>query len=330
MRMSDSGITLVSVLFALTVSLLLTAALFFSYFVDALAASNASAGDDALYVAEAGVQRLWSILEPAPDFMRELSWPSGEPPFGAVVPFPAPPRTYRVRVAPRSDGALAVTSEGTSHRGTRRQIEAVFVREDRFRPPAALMIGAGANLGEAAGAVQVSAAEAERATPQVGAEGRREAESALAALPEDTDVVVVGSTGLADAAARLLGAGGIPLEGEQSGGEWGSSGSPALVRLGGSAEFSGPAHVTGIVVVDGLLRVDGRLEIDGLLLAPEGIDVSGDLVVRGAAWLAGDLRVFSSANLSVAYSPAALDAAAAVGGGVLPRAPLLGAWREIW
>lgn len=328
--MSERGITLVSVLFALTVSLLLTAALFFSYFVDALATSNGSAGDDALYVAEAGVQHLWSVLEPAPDFSRELSWPSGEPPFGAVVAFPAPPRTYRVRVAPLPDGGLAVTSEGTSHRGARRRIEAVFVREDRFRTPAALMIAEGATLAAAAGTVDASVAEAERERPAVGAEGTAEADAARAALGDGTDVAVVGPTGLRDAAARLLAAAGVSLEGLQSGGEWGSEESPAIVRLGSSPDFTGTAHLTGIVIADGLLQVHGRLEIDGLLLAPEGTDVSGDLVVHGAAWAGGDLRIFSSATLSVAYSTSALDLAELAGGEALPRAPLLGAWREIW
>ena len=47
------------------------------------AASNVSAGDDAFYVAEAGIQHLWSLLEPATDFARELAWPDGAPPFGS-------------------------------------------------------------------------------------------------------------------------------------------------------------------------------------------------------------------------------------------------------
>jgi hypothetical protein len=330
MPLTERGITLLSVLFALAASLMLTAALFFSFFVDALAVSNGSAGDDALYVAEAGIQHLWSLLEPAPDFARELSWTSGEPPFGAVVGFPEPPRTYRVRVAPLPDGSLAATSEGTSHRGTRRRVEAVFLREARFRPPAALTIAAAGILNDSTGTLDVSTAEAERNTPALGAEGRREADSVSAARGDGTQVAVVGPTGLGDAAQRLLGAAGVSLDGPQAGGEWGSEESPALVRLGGLSDLSGVVRLTGIAIADGPLEIHGRLEIDGLLLAPQGTEVSGDLIVHGAAWLGGEVDILSSATLSVAYSPTALDVAALVGGETLPRAPILGAWREVW
>src|SRR5690349_2159757 len=98
MRMKRHGIALVSVLFMLVAILTLTATLFFSLFLDALASSNVSAGDDALFVAEAGLQHLWATLDPGPDFARELAWPNGEPPFGSLVGFPEAPRTYRVTV----------------------------------------------------------------------------------------------------------------------------------------------------------------------------------------------------------------------------------------
>jgi hypothetical protein len=330
MPMSQRGLTLLSVLFAVAASLMLTATLFFSFFVDALAASNGSAGNDALYVAEAGIQHLWSLLEPAPDFARELSWPSGEPPFGAVVGFPEPPRTYRVRVAPLSGGGLTATSQGTSHRGTRRRIEAVFFREARFRPLAALTIAVGGSLNDPTAALSVSTAEAEPETLALGAEGRNEAESASAARGDGSPIAVVGPTGLAEAAQRLLGVAGVSLLGQQPGGEWGSLEAPALVRLGGFADVSGAVSITGIAIVEGPLRVEGRLEIDGLLLAPQGAEVSGDLIVHGAAWLGGEIRILPSAAFSVAYSPDALDVAARAGGEALPRAAILGAWREVW
>src|SRR5438093_1296328 len=114
------GIALVSVLFILVALLALTATLFLSLFLDVHAASNVSAGDDALYVAEAGIQHLWSLIQPATDFSRELAWPDGTPPFGSPTGFPEPPRTYRVHVDALSGGRLRVRSEGTSHRGARR------------------------------------------------------------------------------------------------------------------------------------------------------------------------------------------------------------------
>ena len=157
MRMN--GIALVSVLFMLVGVLALTATLFFSSFIDARAASNVSAGDDALYGAEAGIQHVWALLDPAPDFSRALAWPDGEPPFGSPVGFPEPPRTYRVRVSALPDGSLRAVSEGTSHRGTRRKVEAIFFREVAFRPPAALTIARDTQLGEVAGALDVTVAD---------------------------------------------------------------------------------------------------------------------------------------------------------------------------
>ena len=72
--------TLVSVLFMLVGVLTLTAILFFSVFVDLQTSSNVAAGDDALYIAEAGIHHLWS----------------GEP-YGFL--FPIVPRELRTRAS---------------------------------------------------------------------------------------------------------------------------------------------------------------------------------------------------------------------------------------
>ncbi|MGH7856629.1 MAG: hypothetical protein ACREQY_04805, partial [Candidatus Binatia bacterium] len=93
--MNDRGIALPSVIFTLLAVLIGSATLFFTIFVDVHSSSNAAAATDALYVAEAGVHHLWSALGRAPDFSEALGWPAGEPPFGEVVWFPRPPRTYR-------------------------------------------------------------------------------------------------------------------------------------------------------------------------------------------------------------------------------------------
>lgn len=329
MFVKQSGITLLAVLFVLTAALILTATVFFSFWVDALSASNGSAGDDALYTAEAGIHHLWSVLEPAPDFARELAWPDGEPPFGAVVGFPAPPHTYRVRVSPLSGGRLSVKSEGTSHRGTRRKVEAVFARESGFRPPAALTIAAGTVPSDLSGALDVSASEAERDTPALAVEDRRDADALLAARHQAIDVAVVGPSGLETVTTPLGASADVPLAGMQDGGTWGSAASPALVRLD-AVDLSGTAQATGVVIANGPLRVLGHLEVDGLLLAPSGIAVEGTLVIRGAAFFGGDLRLAASGSLSVDYSPASLDLAESAGHGLLPKAPLLGAWREVW
>src|SRR5580765_8556423 len=104
--MRNDGITLVSVLLILVGVFALTATLFLSTFLDARAVSNIAAGEGALYGAEAGIQHVWALLDPAPDFARALSWPAGEPPFGSPVAFPEPPRIYRVVVSALPDGSL--------------------------------------------------------------------------------------------------------------------------------------------------------------------------------------------------------------------------------
>ena len=326
---AEKGMALIATLFMLVAVFVLTATLFFSTFVDAQVSSNVSAGSDALYTAEAGIHHLWSILDPAPDFSRELGWPAGEPPFGSPVGFPGPPRTYRVRVAPLPDGSLRATSEGTSHRGTRRKVEAIFFRELRFRAPAALTLAPATSLGDLSGTLEASG-EPGADVPAVGAETRAEAEAFRDARRGDTEVAVVGASGLDRAIAPLRDAARVTLDGPQASGTYGSSTEPALVRLTGQAEISGTVMVTGIVVCDAPLRVRGRLQVDGLLLAPQGIDVEGELVVSGALWLAGDLRLAAAGRLVAAYSEASLDPSNTAGGAALPKPALLGAWREVW
>jgi hypothetical protein len=327
---AEQGMALVATLFMLVALFLLTATLFFSSFVDAQASSNVSAGSDALYTAEAGIHHLWSILDPAPDFSRELAWPAGEPPFGSPVGFPGPPRTYRVRVAPLPDGSLRATSEGTSHRGTRRKVEAIFLRQLRFRAPAALTVAAGTSLSDVSGTLEASAGDAGADVAAVGAESRAMAEALRSALRGASDVAMVGSSGLDRATAPLRDAAQTTLDGPQADGTYGSSAEPALVRLSGQAEITGTVVVQGILVCDAPLRVRGRLEVDGLLLAPQGVDVEGELVVNGAAWLAGDLRLAAAGRILASYSDASLDQAGDVGGAALPKRALLGAWREVW
>ena len=324
------GMTLISVLFMLVALFILTATSFFSAFVDAQASSNVSAGSDALYAAEAGVHHLWSILDPAPDFSRELAWPAGEPPFGSPVGFPGPPRTYRVRVGPLPDGSLRATSEGTSHRGTRRKVEAIFFRELRFRAPAAMTLAAETSLGDLSGSLEASVGDTQGDVPAVGAETREEAEALRTALRGGTDVAVVGSSGLDRAAAPLRDAARVTLDGPQADGTYGSAAEPTVVRMTGQAEISGTVMVTGILLCDAPLRIRGRLEVDGLLLAPQGVDVEGELVVSGAVWLAGDLRLAAAGRIVAGYSDASLDGAGDAGGAALPRKAILGAWREVW
>lgn len=330
MRVSRNGIALVSVLFMLVGLLALTATLFLSLFLDAQAASNVSAGDDALFVAEAGIQHLWSLLEPASDFARELAWPAGAPPFGSPVGFPESPRTYRVRVDGLADGSLRASSEGTSHRGARRKVEAVFVREPRFRPPAAVTIAATTSPTDISGALNVSADETGGELPAYGAESREAAAAFRRARGDATEVAIVGSSGLPDAIDHLREIADVAPDGTQEGGTFGSTGEPVVVRFTGQAEISGTVVVSGIVLADAPLRVRGRLEVDGLLLAPQGIDVEGELVIGGAAWVSGEVRVPAAGRLVVRYAGSALDRSAVAGRGALPRAAILGAWREVW
>jgi hypothetical protein len=323
------GIALVSILFILVSLPILTATLFLTSFLDSQAISNVSAGDDALYVAEAGIQHLWSLLEPATDFARELAWPDGIPPFGSPTGFPKPPRTYRVRVDGLADGRLRARSEGTSHRGARRVVEAIFLRELQFRPPAVLTIAAAAPPSDLSGALDVSA-EPGGEVPAYGAETREAAEAFRSARTNAPEVAIVGSSGMWDAIDRLREIARVTLDGPQVSGSFGSAVEPVVVRFTGSADVSGTVTVTGIVLADAPLRVHGRLEIDGLLVAPLGIDVEGETVIRGAAWLAGDARITATAALRMHYSEEALDQSAQAAPGVLPRAAILGAWREVW
>ena len=325
---STRGLALVAVLFLLVAVFVLTAMLFFSTFVDAQASSNVSAGNDALYAAEAGIQHLWSVLDPAPDFARESAWPAGEPPFGALVGFPAPPRTYRVRVRGLPDGRLRATSEGTSHRGARRRVEARFLREPSFRPTAALTVAMATALSDLSGTLEASVAD-DADIPPLAAEDRSEAQRLRDALGA-TGVAAVGDSGLGRAAARLGDAASVTLAGEQANGAYGSASDATVVRLTGQPVIVGDVTVTGIVVCEGVLRVDGRLQVDGLVVAPQGIDIRGQLAVNGALWVATELRVAAPGRVAAAYSADALDGAAAAAGPILPKRAILGAWREVW
>jgi hypothetical protein len=327
--MRSNGIALVSVLVMLVGVFTLTITLFFSAFIDARAVSNVSAGKDALYGAEAGIQHVWALLDPAPDFSRALAWPGGEPPFGSPVGFPQPPRTYRVTVSALPDGSLRAVSEGTSHRGTRRRVEARFFREVAFRPLAALTIAPGARLTEVSGTLDLEVGDSDPKPAPLGAETRTDA-AALRVARSGELVVTVGATGLADAADHLRDSAKVVLDGAQSTGAYGTPEDPTMVRFAGQADVDGDVTVAGILLADAPLRIRGRLEVEGLLLAPQGLDVEGQLVVRGAAWVAGALRVPGGAAIRIAYEAAALDVAATVGGTVLPRNAVLGAWREIW
>jgi len=327
--MRNDGLALLSVLLILVGVFALTTTLFLSTFLDARAVSNIAAGDDALYGAEAGIQHVWALLDPAPDFSRALSWPGGEPPFGSPVAFAEPPHTYRVLVSALPDGSLRAVSEGTSYRGARRKVEAIFFRELALRPPAALTIARGTHLAEVGGALDLVVEDSDRDRVPLGAEVRDDA-MALRSARGGEMVATVGPSGLGEAAERLRDSAGIVLDGPQTTGAYGSSESPASVRFMGQTDVEGVVSVTGILLADAPLRVRGRLEIEGVLLAPQGLDVEGEVIVRGAAWVAGELRIASAAAVRVVYQTTGLDEASRVGGAVLPRNAVLGAWREVW
>jgi hypothetical protein len=204
----------------------------------------------------------------------------------------------------------------------------MFFREVAFRPLAGLTIAPGTRLTEVSGALDVAVGDTDPEPAPLGAETRADA-AALRAAHGGELVATVGASGLADAADRLRDSANVVLDGVQSTGAYGSPEDPTIVRLAGH-DVDGVLTVGGILLADAPLRVRGRIEVEGLLLAPQGLDVEGELVVRGAAWVAGALRVASGAAVRVAYEVAALDVAGAVGGAVLPRNAVLGAWREIW
>lgn len=327
------GIALASVLFCLAGLLVVSTTLFFTIFLDGRSTTNVALGQDALYIAEAGIHHLWSTLMPAPDFAEALGWPAGEPPFGSPVWFPAPPRTYRVRVTAGEDRSLVAVSEGTSGHGTRTRVEAMFRRESRFRPSGVVVLTDAVAAGPIVGAIGVSTADrdgTDRPLAAIAAESRDSAERMQQAAGADARVIVAGPSGLAEAAARLRAAPDRTLADGSAGGPWGTSDTPEVTWLTGPTEIAGEVFAAGIVVADGRLRIRGRLEVEGLLLAAGGVDIEGELVVHGALQVAESLAISDTGTLSAEYSSRALARADALRPDVLPRAAVLGAWRELW
>ncbi len=325
------GAALLAVLFSLIALLTLTGTLFLSAFLDREATSNFAAADDALFVAEAGIQHVWSILSPAPDFAAELSWPDGRPPFASPAAFPEPPRTYRVRVEPAGDGGLRVLSEGTSHRGTRQKVEATFRRAPRFRPGAVLTITETMPDPSLTGDLAIATLDrdgAAKAPSRVGAESRAAAEAW--ARGGGGDIAVLVPSGLWAALEELRVSPDLTF-GEPRGNEtWGTEELPVVVDLVAGAEILGEISATGIVVADTPIVVRGHLDLDGLLLAPRGLEVTGALDVTGAVWVGERLRIESEGRASMVFASGALDRADSLRPGTLPRETRLGGWREVW
>jgi hypothetical protein len=327
--MNRRGIALVSVLFVLVALLVLSPTLFFSVFLDLQSTSNASAGEDALYVAEAAIHRTWAALGRGPDFADALSWPNGTPPFGAATWFPQPPRGYRVHVAPSPDGALLVTSEGTSHRGARARVEATFRRNAAFDAPAALVLDTSLARVAIGGAIDVVSDPASGAPPPVGAEDETAA-GVWQSSGVSGSLAVVGPSGLRTSLDGIRVSADGTLTGPFASGSWGTAAAPQVTRLVTDAHVTGDVTAYGVVLADAPLHVSGRLEVTGLLLAAAGIVVEGELAVRGAAWIAELAEVPAGGSLSVAYDAPALENCGNLRPGVLPREAVLGGWRELW
>lgn len=324
----DRGIALPAVLFVLLGLVVTSATLFLTVFLDVAGGTNDVAGDDALYVAEAGVQRLWTLLDPAPDFAAALAWPEGAPPIGSPSWFPRPPRTYRIRVAAGPASDLVASVEGTSRRGARRRVEARFRRDPVFHPLAALVTSGGA---AADGTLDLSGADRDAAEPSLPALG---AETCAAAASWTAgggpSPVVTGKSGLAEAASALGPSADRTVTGPLSDADFGSDAAPEVVRFAGDARVEGVVRVSGIAIADAPLVVHGRLEIHGLFLAAAGAEVRGEVAVAGAAWIAEGLRVAPGASLGIRYASRHLARADASRPRILPRQALLGAWREVW
>ncbi len=327
----QGGAALLAVLFSLIALLTLTGTLFLSAFLDREATSNFSTADDALFTAEAGIQHVWSVLVPAPDFAAELSWPDGRPPFASPVGFPEPPRTYRVRVEAAAGGGLRVLSEGTSHRGARQRVEATFRRAPHFRPGAVLTIADTMADPSLAGELSMATLDrdgAAEAPSRVGAESRAAAEAW--AREGGGDIAILGPSGLRAALEELRASPDLTF-GEPRGSEtWGTPGLPVVVDLVAGAEILGQISATGIVVADTPIVVRGHLDVEGLLLAPRGIEVAGALDVTGAVWVGERLRIESEGRASIRFASGALDRADGLRPSTLPRETRLGGWREVW
>lgn len=331
--MSRRGIALVSVLFSLVGGIVIMATLLFITYFDLQAASNTAAANDALYLAEGGLQHLWSILEPAPDFTEALTWPDGAPPIEASSFLPRPLQGYRVRVAGGPDGGLVALSEGTSDRGARARVEATFRRELDFRPAAVVLAGASLRSAAFGGALELAAADRDQQKPpllSLGAESRSVATILEAAIGDAARPLVVGRSGFEAALAELRLAPDRTLTGPLSPETWGEPGTAEVIRLVSNAEVSGDVTATGIVLADAPLRVRGRFEVEGLLLAAHGVEIEGTLVVHGSSWVDENLTVSSAGKFQIDYSSMAVARADDLRPGILPRAAVLGAWREVW
>ena len=111
----------------------------------------------------------------------------------------------------------------------------------------------------------------------------------------------------------------------------GQGGPGERLRHAGRVDAGKQVGVQGGVFGEVEASVEGVLRVRGLLLATAGLEVLGRLEVDGAAWAGGGtLAVESGATLAIRSSVESTRAADRLRPGMLPRAAILGAWRELW
>lgn len=116
--------------------------------------------------------------------------------------------------------------------------------------------------------------------------------------------------------------------------DWGTSGTPQITRLTGSADIQGTIEGYGVLVVEGSLEISGNFTFHGLVIALGDIQVQ----ITGNAGIYGSLLIGESetadagyeldvrGNAAVQYDSCALSSAESWS--TLPKPARLIAWRE--
>jgi hypothetical protein len=152
---NERGIALVVALIILTVLVLVGAIAIMTSTTDLNISANYKAGNEALYVAEAGLERARAYLKTVTN-MDSVLTTNGGMPFG-LTPVSFGSGTYSVVVTNNtgdaggashdSDNTVVVTSTGTSTGGGKRVIEAVFIKPTTNPPGIRGAVTANYNVG---------------------------------------------------------------------------------------------------------------------------------------------------------------------------------------
>ncbi len=236
---------------------------------------------------------------------------------------------------PAPDPAQALLNvEATAGEG-RRVLDAVVGRAAEPAIPALVWLSDTATLGDIAGSLTLSGADAVRPgaprAPLAGPGDPTLLDAWLAAHSGAVDVPAPAAPSfhtpappLTELATRARAAGAAP------GGTLVSAGTPplALTLISGDLAIDSAASGRGLLFVDGLLDIAGTFEFSGVVVASAGIRVASGarLEIAGAVWLGNGATLAIDGDAHVAADGAALDAADGLLG--LPRRAVVSGMRD--